>query len=80
MKYVVYGQQGCKYCTLARNLLIEKDKPISYVNILDNPEARHFVVEEEGRKTVPQIYTRDALGIMTYVGGYEDLVEHLQET
>lgn len=80
MKYIIYGQQGCNFCARARNLLINHNKDLSYINILDNPEARHFVVEEEGHKTVPQIYTRGALGIMDHIGGYDDLVEHLEET
>lgn len=80
MKYIIYGQQGCKFCVLARNLLIEKGMTLSYINILNNPDARHFVVEEEGHKTVPQIYTRDALGIMNHIGGYEDLQNHLKKT
>lgn len=80
MKYIIYGQQGCNYCARARNLLIENGKSLSYINILNNPNARQFVVEEEGHKTVPQIYKRDALGIMTHIGGYEDLQDHLQQT
>lgn len=80
MKYIVYGQPECNFCTRARNLLITHDKPLSYINIRDNPEARSFLIDEEGHKTVPQVYRRGALGILEYIGGYEDLQEHLQQT
>lgn len=78
MKYVVYGMPKCNYCVRAKNLLSSKRVSYSYVDIKENSEARHFVVEEEDHYTVPQVYTRDALGVMSHIGGYMDLVDHFR--
>lgn len=77
MNYIVYGRPGCNYCVRANNLLRNSGHKHLYCNILTHPSAYQFIVDHEGHETVPQIYTRDALGIMTHIGGFEDLMEHL---
>ena len=79
MKYIVYGMQGCNWCVRARNLLHTKQVAHEYVDILAHESARHFIVEEEGHATVPQVYTRSALNIMEHIGGYEALEEHFKK-
>ena len=79
MKYIVYGQQGCNFCARAQNLLTVEGKPYKYIDILDNPEDRHWIVEVEEHKTVPQIYVENARGVTEYIGGFEELQDHLME-
>lgn len=80
MKYIVYGQPKCNYCTRAENLLNSNKLPYTYVNILKDNEAYKFITEEENLYTVPQVFTEDALGVTEYIGGYEALAEHLKKT
>ena len=79
MQYIVYGMQGCNWCVRAQNLIRNKGLKPTYVDILEVPEARDFIVEQEGHRTVPQVYTENAMGIKEHIGGYEALEEHFKK-
>jgi len=79
MKYIVFGQPQCNYCIRALNLLRVKRVAHEYIDIRKDREAFKYIVETEGHKTVPQVYTEDALGIRDYIGGSDDLVEHFKK-
>lgn len=76
MKYIVFGQPQCNYCIRALNLLRVKQVRHEYIDIRKDTAAFKYIVETEGHKTVPQVYTEDAVGIRDYIGGSDDLVEH----
>jgi glutaredoxin len=73
MKYTVYGTPGCNYCTRATNILNVHRKDFDYVNLIEDDEAREWITRIQGHKTVPQVYTTDALGTTEYIGGFEEL-------
>lgn len=78
MKYVVYGTTMCGHCVRAKNAL--RSRKLGFLNIDINEDAagKAFILGE-GHKTVPQIYAEDALGVRTYIGGADDLMEHLKK-
>lgn len=68
--YKIFGKPACVYCTKAKNLLDRKGIEYEYVDISTDADAYDFIVNENGFRTVPQIW-----GNETYIGGYEALVE-----
>lgn len=69
--YIVYGKQGCYYCTLAEQLLGQFNKEFQYIDIEEDMDALDLIVSN-GFKTVPQIYLDGE-----HIGGYEDLKKQL---
>lgn len=51
----VYSKTVCPYCVQAKNFLKQKNINFREVNIEQDEEARTFI-QEQGHKTVPQIY------------------------
>jgi glutaredoxin len=79
MQYLIYGMQGCVWCARAKNFLASKRITFKYIDILNDADARGYIVDLEGHKTVPQVYVEDAMGVRTHIGGHDDLVEHLKK-
>jgi glutaredoxin len=77
MKYIIYGSPGCNFCSRARNLLTVEKQPFVYIDLTKDPKALAFIIEM-GHRTVPQVYLEDAMGVTEYIGGYEDLQDHIQ--
>ena len=69
--YIIYGKQGCSYCTLAKQLLGQFSKEFQYIDIEEDMDALDLIVSN-GFKTVPQIYLDGE-----HIGGYEDLKKQL---
>jgi len=78
MKYIIYSTPGCGYCIRAKNLLMNHKKDFEVVNLIKDDAARVWLIDTEGHKTVPQVYTVDALGVQAYVGGFEELHQYLE--
>ena len=73
MSYTIYTTENCEYCTASKDLLKTHNKEFINV-ILNTAEKRSDFKESTGLKTVPQVYHDSGL----HIGGYNDLVEHLQ--
>ena len=71
---IVYGKQDCPWCMKAKEELAVRGIPFDYIDL---QEIGKTAKEVTGRdvKTVPQIYVEGK-----YVGGYEQLMEHLNNT
>jgi len=71
---LVYGKKNCPFCQLAKEELKLRGIPYDYIDL---EEIGKTAAEVTGRKvkTVPQIYVEG-----TYVGGYEELIEFLDNT
>jgi glutaredoxin 3 len=62
---------SCPYCHRAKALLQQRGVThIDEIRVDLEPEQRVHMVEQTGRRTVPQIFIGD-----THVGGCDDLVE-----
>jgi glutaredoxin 3 len=65
----MYCTAVCPYCVRAEQLLKRKGvQEIEKVRVDLQPEIRLAMMEDTGRRTVPQIYINGK-----HVGGYEDL-------
>ena len=65
---VLYVTETCGYCRMAEALLRRRDIAFVAVDVTDLPEARAWLVEATGRRTVPQIFLKGES-----IGGYTDL-------
>lgn len=78
MMYEVIGRENCVFCTRAQILLFELDLDFEY-KTLDKDVSRETVEEMVGGtfRTVPQIFEIDDAGGRKHIGGFSELVEHL---
>ena len=66
----MYATGVCPFCTQAERLLRARGvQEIIKVRVDLEPSMRHKMMQETGRRTVPQIWIGDL-----HVGGYDDLV------
>jgi glutaredoxin 3 len=66
----MYTTAVCPYCVRAKSILKAKGvESIDEIRIDTDPEARAYMMETTGRRTVPQIF----IGT-THVGGCDDLI------
>lgn len=68
MDIKLYSTDYCGYCRAAKALLTERGLPFTEIDCSNDPPTRARLVEETGRRTVPQIYL-DGVPI----GGFDDL-------
>ena len=65
----MYSTGVCPYCVMAERLLLSKGvEHIEKVRIDLDPLQRDLMMQQTGRRTVPQIYIGDQ-----HVGGFDDL-------
>ena len=70
----MYSTAVCPFCVRAERLLNSKGvTEIEKIRVDLDPRQREVMMNETGRRTVPQIYIGD-----THVGGFEELaaLEH----
>ncbi len=66
----MYSTASCPFCILAERLLRARGvSDVEKIRIDLDPAQRGEMVEQTGRRTVPQIYIGER-----HVGGYDDLV------
>jgi glutaredoxin 3 len=64
----VYTTPWCGFCVRAMRLLDTRHVPYEAIDVGDDDEARDWLVEVTGRRTVPQIFIGDQP-----IGGFTDL-------
>lgn len=65
----MYSTGVCPYCVMAERLLQSKGiDHIEKIRVDLDPQQREFMMQQTGRRTVPQIYIGE-----THVGGFDDL-------
>ncbi len=65
----MYTSAVCPYCVRAERLLDAKGVTgIEKIRVDLDPEQKVVMMQQTGRRTVPQIYVGD-----THVGGFDDL-------
>jgi len=67
-KAKVYSTTYCPFCRMAERLLEEKGAEFEVIDVTPDDATRKWLVEETGKRTVPQIWIGE-----TYVGGYDEL-------
>ena len=64
----IYLTGWCPYCQRAKQLLGQKGLAFTEINVEDDPALRTEMIQNSGRRTVPQIF----IGAR-HVGGCDDL-------
>lgn len=64
----VYTTAVCPFCTMAKRLLQQKGVKYDEVRLDTDPALREKIMQDTGRRTVPQIFIGE-----THVGGFDDL-------
>lgn len=67
---ILYTKEGCRYCTMAKNLLDRLSISFEGIEIGNNLDLQKKLVDETGQTTVPYVFVKDH-----FIGGYSDLVE-----
>lgn len=65
---VIYTTQYCPYCTQAKALLKHKGVAFQEVDVGEDAARRDQMIEESGRRTVPQIFIDG-----DPIGGFDEL-------
>ena len=64
----VYSTLICPYCIRAKALLNAKGVPYENIDVTGNAAMRAWLVQQTGRRTVPQIFIGDES-----IGGFDEL-------
>lgn len=64
----VYTTLICPYCIRAKMLLKQRQIPFEEIDVTGDHDARAWLVQATGRRTVPQIFIGDEP-----IGGFDDL-------
>jgi glutaredoxin 3 len=67
-KVRMYTSQQCPYCIGAKVLLRRKGVSFEEIDVGTDPSLREKMIEESGRRTLPQIFING-----TPIGGFEEL-------
>jgi glutaredoxin 3 len=67
---VVYSTPWCGYCVAARALLRRRGISFAEVDVAGDSEARAWLVEASGYRTVPQIFVHGRS-----IGGFRELLD-----
>lgn len=65
---VLYVTETCGYCRMAESLLKRRAIAFVAVDVTELPEARSWLIEHTGRRTVPQIFVKGRS-----IGGFVEL-------
>ena len=81
MTYIIFGQENCNYCTIAKDLLERNGIEYSYKDLVDEGNMKLLLdlAEMSGVvvKTVPQIFIAGDYKY-SHIGGYKELSETLK--
>jgi glutaredoxin 3 len=64
----IYTTETCPYCMRAKRLLDKKNVPYEEIDVSWDDEKRMQLMQQTGRRTVPQIFIGDQ-----HVGGSDEL-------
>jgi glutaredoxin 3 len=67
-RVLVYTRPQCPFCVGAKALLRRKGVPFEEIDVGADATLREKMIEESGRRTVPQIFINDVS-----IGGFEEL-------
>ena len=65
---VIYVTEYCGFCRMAEGLLQRKSIPFEAVDVTHSGDARSWLIEQTGQRTVPQIFIKGRS-----IGGYSEL-------
>ena len=77
MKYIIVGRDTCRWCNQAQQLLDEKKYKYEFIDSHElNPKDVYYKHIPIDYNFIPKILLINNK-MITWIGGYEDLVKHL---
>jgi glutaredoxin len=70
--FIVYMKKNCGFCDRAKALLTSKGEEFFTKNVMDDASALFFL-KEQGFKSVPQIWVKEAGKPERHIGGFTEL-------
>ena len=71
--YEIYGTQNCTFCHKAKQLLMQHDKPYTFIDVAEDEDiTAAFFKRFPGVRKVPQIVLGEE-----HIGGYVELEKSL---
>jgi glutaredoxin 3 len=67
-RVLIYTTSQCPYCVRAKTLLRRKGVPFDEIDVGADVTLREKMIEESGRRTVPQIFINEVS-----IGGFQEL-------
>ena len=77
--YTIYSKPSCGYCLQAKQLLEMEQLPFEYKQLGTHYNLDELMTLSPDAKSFPQIFVVDENGNKELVGGYSELVEHLNQ-
>ena len=77
--YTIYSKPNCSYCLQAKQLLEMEQLPFEYKQLGTHYNLDELMTLSPDAKSFPQIFVVDENGNKELVGGYSELVEHLNK-
>ena len=77
--YYVVGRTSCPYCVKAKDLLQEKSLNYKFRDLEENRELLMEFARKFSWDTGTMVFKFDTSGSPTFLGGYTDLVDHLDQ-
>ncbi|MBM3466617.1 MAG: hypothetical protein FJX70_02090 [Alphaproteobacteria bacterium] len=74
MQVIVYVKEGCIYCMMAKDLLVENKIIYETIELASNPALQKKLIEKTRQTTVPYIFINNK-----FIGGYNDLLKLKKE-
>ena len=70
LKILLYTKDTCKYCILAKELLVKNSIPYEFIELSNNRELHQKIAYQTSQNTVPYVYINGE-----FIGGYKNLLE-----
>ena len=77
--YTIYSKPSCGYCLQAKQLLEMEQLPFEYKNLGTHYSLDELMTLAPNAKSFPQIFVVDENGNKDLIGGFNNLVEYLNQ-
>ncbi len=74
IQVIIYVREGCVYCKMAKDLLLENKITYEAIDLDSNPELQKKLIEKTKQTTVPYVFINNK-----FIGGYNDLLKLKQK-
>lgn len=74
IQVIIYVREGCVYCKMAKDLLLEHKITYEAIDLDSNPELQKKLIEKTKQTTVPYVFINNK-----FIGGYNDLLKLKQK-
>ena len=77
--YTIYGKPNCSFCMQAKQLLEMEQLPFEYKQLGTHYNLDELMTLSPDAKSFPQIFVVDKNGNKELIGGFNNLVEYLNQ-